>query len=73
MPVGGGAHGGPGSLDDDGVGGLEVFGDSVRKLGEGDASGMEDDILAGVDGSGDEIELVDVEGDKAVGDIFRHS
>jgi len=50
-----------GGLNDDGVGGLEVLGGPVGELGEGDASGTEDDLLAGVDGPGDEIELVNDE------------
>jgi len=61
-----------GGFQDEGVGGLEVLGGPFGEARDRDSPGMEDGFFEGVDGSGDDIVLVDIESDEAV-NFFRHS
>ena len=55
-----------GGLQDEGVGGLEVLGGPFREARDRDSTGMKDSLFPGVDGSGDDVMLVDVESDEAL-------
>lgn len=54
-----------GHFEDDGVLWGERLAHPTVEVGELDAAGVQDDVLVGVHGSGDEIVLVDVEADEA--------